>query len=139
MERRQLLSGGVMAGMGSALGGVPLGLQRSGTQQQNDEAVSAAIVDLRESIDKGLAVSPELARIREQQRIFLRANQKFPDYIEIGIGVWESICDWHVRHLLPIQVTRTADGRYAMAVMLTNLVLRPEQAETFVGFGFDLR
>ena len=133
-----------MAGMGTALGGTALGgtalgLQRSGTQQPSDEAVSEAIVDLKESIDKGLLVSPELARIREQQRLFLRANQKFPDYIEIGIAVWESVCDWHVRHLLPIQVTRTLDGRYAMTVMLTNLVLRPEQNETFVGFGFDLR
>ena len=134
MERRQLLSGGVVAGMGTALG-----FQRSGSQQPDNEGVSTAIADLRQTIDHGLQVSPELARIREQQRVFLRANQKFPDYIEIGIGVWESICDWHVRHLLPIQVTRTPDGRYSMAVMLTNLVLRPEQAETFVGFGFDLR
>ena len=134
MERRQLLSGGVVAGMGTALG-----FQRSGSQQPDNEGVSTAIADLRQTIDHGLQVSPELARIREQQRVFLRANQKFPDYIEIGIGVWESICDWHVRHLLPLQVTRTPDGRYSMAVMLTNLVLRPEQAETFVGFGFDLR
>jgi len=128
-----------MAGMGTALGGTAMGLQRSGTQQPDNEGVSTAIADLRQTIDRGLQVSPELARIREQQRVFLRANQKFPDYIEIGVGVWESICDWHVRHLLPIQVTRTPDGRYSMAVMLTNLILRPEQAETFVGFGFDLR
>ena len=139
MERRELLSGSVMAGMGTALGGTALGFQRTGTQQPDDGRVSSAIEDLKETIDRGLLVSPELARIREQQRVFLRANQKFPDYIEIGIGVWESICDWHVRHLLPIQVTRTPDGRYSMAVMLTNLVLRPEQSETFVGFGFDLR
>ena len=144
MERRQLLSGGVVAGMGTALGGTALagtvlGLQRSGSQQPDNEGVSNAIADLRQTIDRGLQVSPELARIREQQRVFLRANQKFPDYIEVGIGVWESICDWHVRHLLPIQVSRTPDGRYSMPVMLTNLILRPEQAETFVGFGFDLR
>lgn len=29
---------------------------------------------------------PVLGTIRAAQRIFLRANQKFPDYIEIGIG-----------------------------------------------------
>jgi hypothetical protein len=133
MERRQLLSGGVMAGMGTALG-----VQR-GNPQPDAEGVSSAIADLRQTIDRGLQVSPELARIREQQRIFLRANQKFPDYLEIGIGVWESVYDWHIRHQLPVTVTRTPDGRYAMTVMLTNLVLRPEQAETFVGFGFDLR
>ena len=129
-----------MAGVGAALDGTPLGLQRSGAPQQPDaEGVSSAIADLRQTIDRGLQVSPELARIREQQRIFLRPNQKFPDYIEIGIAVWESISDWHIRHQLPLNVTRTADGRYAMVVMLTNLILRPEQPETYVGFGFDLR
>jgi hypothetical protein len=134
MERRRLLSGGVMAGMSTALGA-----QRSGAQQPDTEAVSSAIDDLRQTIDRGQQVSPELARIREQQRVFLRANQKFPDYIEIGIAVWESVYDWHIRHQLPIEVTRTPEGRYSMVVMLTNLVLRPEQPETFVGFGFDLR
>jgi hypothetical protein len=133
MERRELLSGGLMAGIGPALG-----LQR-GTPQPDAEGISTAIADLRETIDRRLQVSPELARIREQQRIFLRANQKFPDYIEIGIGVWESVYDWHVRHQIPVNVTRTPEGRYAMVVMLTSLVLRPEQPETFVGFGFDLR
>ena len=124
-----------MAGMGSAFG-----LQRaSGSQQPDGEAVSAAIDDLRQTIDRTQQVSPELARIREQQRVFLRANQKFPDYIEIGIAIWEGVYDWHVRHQLPVNITRTTDGRYAMAVMLTTLVLRPEQPETYIGFGFDLR
>ena len=115
-------------------------LQRSGGSQQPDnEAVSSAIDDLRQTIDRAQLVSPELARIREQQRVFLRANQKFPDYLEIGIAVWEGVYDWHVRHQLPVNITRTTEGRYAMVVMLTTLVLRPEQPETYIGFGFDLR
>jgi hypothetical protein len=81
----------------------------------------------------------ELARIREQQRIFMRANQKFPDYLEVGIGVWESVYDWHIRHQRALTIGRTADGRYTMAVMETLLLLRPEQTESFVGFGFDAR
>ena len=124
-----------MAGMGSALG-----VQRStGSQQPDNEAVSAAIDDLRQTIDRAQQVSPELARIRDQQRVYLRANQKFPDFIEIGIAVWEGVYDWHVRHHLPVNITRTPEGRYAMAVMLTTLVLRPEQPETFIGVGYDLR
>ena len=69
----------------------------------------------------------------------MRANQKFPDYMEVGIGVWENVYDWHVRHQRPVTISRTTDGRYTMALMETLLLLRPEQAETFVGFGFDAR
>ncbi len=135
MERRHLLSGGVMASMGTAFG-----MQRSGGSQQPDnEAVSASIDELRQTIDRAQLVSPELARIREQQRVFLRANQKFPDFLEIGIAVWEGVYDWHIRHQLPVSITRTTDGRYAMAVMLTTLVLRPDQPEAYIGVGFDLR
>ena len=75
-------------------------------------------------------VSPELAHIREQQRVFLRANQKFPDFIEIGINVWESVYDWHVRHQQPLSISRNAEGRYTMMVALTTLVLRPDYIST---------
>jgi hypothetical protein len=94
---------------------------------------------LRQTIDQAIRVSPELAQIREQQRTFLKANHKFPDFIEIGIAVWEAVLDWHIRHHRPLDVVRTAEGRYATRVMETTLVLRPEQVENYVGFGFDAR
>lgn len=119
--------------------GAVLAPQSAAAQQREDERVAVAIGELRQTIDRGLQVSPELARIREQQRIFLRANQKFPDYIEIGIGIWESVYDWHIRHHIPVTVTRTTDGRYAMTVALTLLVLRPEQTESYISFGYDAR
>jgi hypothetical protein len=49
------------------------------------------------------------------------------------------VYDWHVRHQQPITATRTADGRYVMTVMFTTLILRPEQAGSYVGYGFDAR
>lgn len=139
MDRRHLVSGGLFAGLAGAFG-FPAGA--AGAQQRRDEGderTAMAIDELRKVVDRGFQVSPELARIREQQRIFMRANQKFPDYIEVGIGVWENVYDWHVRHQRPVLVGRTTDGRYTMTVMETLLLLRPEQAESFVGFGFDPR
>ena len=59
--------------------------------------------------------------------------------VEVGIGVWESVYDWHVRHQRVVNIGRTTDGRYTMPVMETLLLLRPEQAESFGGFGFDAR
>ena len=136
MERRHLLSGGLLAGLAGAFG-FPLEAGQRG--DTDGDRTAAAIDELRKVVDRGLQTSPELARIREQQRVFMRANQKFPDYIEVGISVWEGVYDWHVRHQRPITLARTADGRYTMALLETLLVLRPEQAETFVGFGFDAR
>jgi hypothetical protein len=139
MDRRHLVSGGLLAGLAGAFG---FPSPAAGAQQRRDEAedrTATAVDELRKVVDRGLQASPELARIREQQRIFMRANQKFPDYIEIGIGVWESVYDWHVRHQRNVTIGRTIDGRYTMQVMETLLLLRPEQAETFVGFGFDVR
>ena len=94
MERRQLVSGGLLAGLAGAFGFTS---SAAGGQQGRDEAgdlrTAAAVDELRKVVDRGLQVSPELARIREQQRIFMRANQKFPHCIEVGIGVWEGVYD----------------------------------------------
>src|SRR5262245_3020507 len=116
MDRRHLVSGGLAAGMAAALGEAPA----SAAQRQDDDSRTAAAVNqLRETIDQGLRVSPELSRIREQQRMFLKANDKFPDFIEIGITVWENVLDWHIRHQRPFGIVRTAEGRYAIQVMET--------------------
>ena len=42
-----------------------------------------------------------------------------------------------MRYQQPITAARLADGRYALSFMFTNLILRPDQAFEFVGFGFD--
>ena len=140
MKRRQLVSGGLLAGLAGAFGfPAPAAAAPQRRDEAGDDRTAAAVDELRQVFDRSLQVSPELARIREQQRIFMRANQKFPDYMEVGIGVWENVYDWHVRHQRPVTISRTTEGRYTMALMETLLLLRPEQAETFVGFGFDAR
>ena len=134
MQRRNLVGGGMLAGAAALLGaGEPT------AAAAEDEASARAIDTLRAALERHFAVSPELARIREQQRIFLKANQKFPDFIEVGVDVWESVYDWHVRHQQPIAATRTADGRYVMTVGFTTLILRPEQVNGYIGYGFDAR
>ena len=139
MKRRNLVGGGVLAGAAALLGAPESAAQSAAARSDDREAVARAVDQLRVAIDRHLAVSPELDRIRQQQRTFLKSNQKFPDFIEVGIDVWENIYDWHVRHELPITATRTADGRYVMTVMFTTLILRPEQVGGYVGYGFDAR
>ena len=136
MQRRNLVGGGMLAGAAALLGGPK---PAAAAQDDDSGAMARAIDSLKVSLERRLAVSPELERIREQQRVFLKSNHKFPDFVEVGIDVWENVYDWHVRHQQPLTATRTADGRYVMTVMFTMLILRPDQASNYVGYGFDAR
>jgi hypothetical protein len=78
-----------------------------------------------------------IARIRQQQRQWMRSTQRFPDFIDIGLDVWDNVYDWHVAHQQPLSMGRAADGRYTMVFMFTTLVLRPEQAADYIGFAYD--
>ena len=139
MDRRNLVGGGMLAGAVALIVGAAPAPAAAAAQDDDNRVVARAVENLRTAVERALAVSPELDRIREQQRIFLKSNQKFPDFIEVGIDVWENVYDWHVRHQLPIAAARTAEGRYVMTVMFTTLVLRPEQVSGYIGYGFDAR
>ena len=136
MERRDVVSGGLL-GLTAMLGGSG----RAEASTRSDEPdVARAIDRLRSTLEHRLdSRFRELTRIRQQQRAFLKASQKFPDFIEIGIDVWEQVYDWHVRHQVVPNIIRRDDGRYTMAFMFTTLVLRPELADGHVGFGYDAR
>jgi hypothetical protein len=136
MQRRELIGGGVLGGAAALLGAAQ---PMAAAQRDESEAIARAVENLRGALERSRAVSPELDRIRQEQRVFLKSNQKFPDFIEVGIDVWEAVYDWHVRHQQSIAATRTADGRYVMTVMFTTLILRTDQAGGYIGYGFDAR
>jgi hypothetical protein len=147
IARRNLVGSGALAGAAALLGTAgtaePASAPAAAAQADTAagfERLARAVNALTAIVERGLLdVSPELTRIREQQRIFLKANQKFPDFVEVGIDVWENVYDWHVRHQQPITATQTPNGRYVMTVMFTTLILRPEQTASYIGFGFDAR
>jgi hypothetical protein len=137
MERRQVVGGGLL-GL-TALFGAGGGVAQA-TQRADSPDIARAIDALRGLLETRLAPPfVELSEIRQQQRLFLKASQKFPEFIEIGINVWDRLYDWHVRHQQPLNIGRRDDGRYAMTFMFTTLVLRPEQTDNYVGFAYDLR
>jgi hypothetical protein len=136
VERRNLMGGGLAAGLAALVAGneAEAAAQRDGDSLQ----VSREIDDLRQSIE-GIDQRPwaRVYQVRTQQQIWLRANLKYPDFIEIGYNVWDGLYDWHVRYQQSINVTRSADGRYLMAFMFTTLILRPDQDPNYVGPPFD--
>jgi hypothetical protein len=143
MERRNVI-GGALAGLTSVFAAPDAGepAQRASANNENDELVAAAIDDLRKSLERQfdaceLGPCAPIDAIRQQQRVFLRSSQKYPDFIEVGLEVWESVYDWHLKHRQAVNAGRLPDGRYAMVFMFTNLLLRPDQAGSYVGYGFD--
>jgi hypothetical protein len=139
VERRDVIGGGLVAGLAAAFGG-PAGEQarRDPVDDSAEMKIADAIDKLRQSIEHQHE-SVEVSQIRSQQRTFLKANQKFPDFIDVGIDIWERMQDWHVRNRQPLTIVRTNDDRYGMMFLTTTLVLQPQQAGTYISWGYDAR
>lgn len=133
VERRNLVGGGIAAGL-AVLAAAPA----EAAQRDGDGAVADEMRALRQSIESTFN-RPwlQIARIRDQQRIWMRANHKYPDFIEVGLDVWDGLHDWHVRFQQPIGMTRSADGRYLMPFMFTTFILRPDADPAYIGAPFD--
>lgn len=138
VERRALVGGGLAAGLTALMG------ESSAVAAAPDDSqqISGSIDQLRKTFEGQFdqsyaALWRGIGRVRQQQRQWLRSTQKYPDFLEIGVDVWDNLYDWHVAHQQPLSMGRAADGRYTMTFMFTTLVLRPEQAPDYIGFPFD--
>jgi hypothetical protein len=135
-----MLGSSLLAGVTGALATAATVEAEPVAAEDTSQAAAAAVDQLRAALERQATpalVLGSIPLIRQQQRIFIRAHNKYPDFIEVGLGVWEDVYDWHVRYQQPISAARLADGRYVLSFMFTNLVLRPDQAVEYVGFGFD--
>ena len=82
---------------------------------------------------------PTLGKVRDLYTAFLRANQKFPDLLDVGVDVFYDAHDWHVRNQQPLSLSRLPDGRYTIGFMFTRLVLRVDAQPEFIGLPYDVR
>jgi hypothetical protein len=140
IDRRQLLTvGGLLgaiapAGEGTAYGAGQMSDRAAadviGALQKISSALSA--VAAHESFD---AILP----LRNRQVDYLKANGKFPDFIDVSADVWMSAYDWHVRLQQPLTLGRDSTGRYTLLLGYTALVLRPDVAANFISPPYDNR
>jgi len=141
VHRRAVITGTVLGGALSALTN-PIeaaGLQPAAqTSDRLIEDVANAIRTVRNEIERQYTFW-EIAAVRDQLRTFLRANSKFPDFIEVGTDVWQQAYDWHVRFQQPIALGRTAEGRYTILLQMTNVVMRTDMAANYIGLPYDNR
>ena len=137
MERRHVIGGALAAGLTGIAGSAP-----EAAAQDDTGVLVEAINNLHRLLDREFTAAEPgpldgVAAVRQQQRAFLRANQKYPDFIEVGVDVWESVYYWHIRHRQPLTAQRLTDGRYTQTFMFTNLLLRMDTTPDYVGLGFD--
>jgi len=141
VSRRKLLEGGVL---GTVLGSLAAdsnaaaAAPRPAAADDDTARIAKEIAALREELRTERQFT-ELGTIREAQRVFLRANGKFPDFLEVGFDVWFSVHDWHVRWQQPMMLGRDTLGRYTIALNQTQLILRPDVLGGFIGIAYDNR
>ncbi len=139
--RRELLTSGVMGGV--SLGDVT---QTGARMTDTDAAEQQKIIDALKAITSELqkpahsllpADMGQVGRLRQQMAEFLRATNKWPDFMDVGYAVWFVVYDWHVRFNIAPNVVRLPDNRYGLTFMFTTLVLRPEQTPSYIGLPYD--
>ena len=141
IPRRDLVTGGLLGGVIGALGGENPEAAPVAAAGADDDLVAKvvqAIGALRTEV-QALKSFPEIAPVRDAQLAYLRANGRFPDYLEIGTSIWFGVHDWHVRWQQPLSLGRDNVGRYTLLFGPTLLIMRVDAAPAFVGVPYDNR
>lgn len=135
LSRRDLIFSGTLA---SSLHPVDAQAgQRSSQGDREDE--TQALHEIRDALlrTNRLTPSADIADIREKLRQHFKLNQKFPDYIDIGVQVWDRLYTWHLENRDALKVSRTAEGRMEMEFMFTTLLLRADYPENGISSPYD--
>jgi len=140
IDRRELLTlggflGGLTGGGSNADGAAVATAEISDRSAQDIVIALKAITTAMYATQSFDAVTP----IRTRQIDYLKANSKFPDFIDVGVDVWMAVYDWHIRLQQPLVLGRDGSGRYTIALAFTQLVMRPETTPNFISPPYDAR
>ena len=140
LSRRELFTAGIAGGLGSGAPASATTAVEQDTTREGQREIARAIGQVEDAIRQGLQPTlsyGQVGKIRSSMEQFLRAHSKFPDYFEIGSGVFVELYDWHVKNHQPLNVTRLGDGRYTMQFMFSTMILRPDQESGYIGYPYD--
>jgi len=134
ISRRDLLASSVGAGVLMA----PHEVEATALQSDDAPYLSEMLVELREirravSIDGTQAIT----NIRNSQRTYLKNSSRFPEFVDVGYDVFQSVVDWLIAVRQPVTINRLTDGRYTVALFASTIVLRPDFPDNYVGQGYD--
>jgi hypothetical protein len=130
ITRRELIASGIGATAAANAGETVV--------MQDTALLSSMLTELREirravSIDGTQAVS----QIRDSQRTFFKNTGRFPDFIDVGFNVFQSLVDWLIALQQPVTLSRLVDGRYSLNFIGSTIVLRGDFSDNYVGQGYD--
>ena len=140
MNRRDMLAAGLFGGL------APSG--EGEAQNQSDiimreglKGVENSVDEFKDSVEQGLRGNSMsyggVGDVRKEIQRWLKSSGRFPEYLDIGVSIFFDVYDWHVRHQQQIQITRLSDQRMVIQFMFTQLVLRWENAENYIGQAYD--
>ena len=142
ISRREAMGAGLFATLTSPAAG-----DAAQSRETDVEAVRALkdikgeLESVSTAVEQGLVgpgvAAGVIARVRDRFTVHLKAAGKFPDFMEIGLGVFYDLYVWHVRYNPQIQITRIADQRFAIQFMFTQMIVRWEQDTNYLGVPFD--
>ena len=133
ISRRNLLASGVGAGVLAA----PIDTRAASPQSDDTRYLTEMVSELRE-IRRAVSIegTQAIALIRSAQRTYLKNSSRFPEFIDAGYDVFQSVIDWLIAVRQPVTINRLAD-RYTVALFASTIVLRPDFPDNYVGQGYD--
>ena len=137
LARRRMLGTTLFGGFLGAT--MPVSDQNAQTSDRQMMDIVNALKDIRSAIEVRQGPFTEIAGIRQKQVDYLKATNKFPDFIDVGLDVWFAVHDWHIKHLQQLVLGRDGSGRYTITLMSTQLVMRPDLVPTFISAPYDNR
>src|SRR5262245_7510627 len=141
IPRRNLVTGGLVGVLGALGGGddveaAPAAPSGADVTDDMVTKVVAAIAGLKSEM-QSLRSFTEIAPVRDAQVTYLRANGKFPDYLDVGTNVWFAVHDWHIRWQQPLTLGRDTLGRYTVLFGQTTLIMSVAAIPAFIGVPYD--
>src|SRR6478736_9758355 len=139
--RRQIVTRG---GAGALVAAIPASASAATPEDDNADVVRELRV-FQQMVQRPLAAAFEsnslafgqVPRLRELYTTFLKANNKFPDFCDVGISVFYDVYDWHVRNQQPLTIGRTPDNRLTIKFMFTTLMVRLDTDPFYFGTPID--
>ena len=132
ISRRELLASSVAAG-------VLASPEDTTAAQDSDTVYLNRILEELQGIRRAVSFqgAQAVAQVRLAQRTFLKNTSRFPEFVDVGFDVYESVIDWLISVQQPVTINRITDGRYSVALFATTVVLRPDFPDNYVGQGYD--
>lgn len=107
VTRRDIVTAGMLGTLSTATR--EQGAQREVVQSADSKILSEGLREIRQQLAQIETVLDESFRqnsraqgvvipLRRQFELFLKANNKFPEFCDVGLAVFVEIYDWHVKH-----------------------------------------